>query len=40
MIEKSIKDGIKIYQKNPRTDINKSIINSSNKVVKGIKLFK
>ena len=39
-IEKSIKDGIKIYQKRPRTDKNKSIINNSNKVIKGIKLFK
>ena len=40
MIEKSIKDGIKIYQKRPRTDKNKSIINNSNKVIKGIELFK
>ena len=40
MIEKSIKNGIKIYQKRPRTDKNKSIINNSNKVIKGIKLFK
>ena len=39
-IEKSIKDGIKIYQRRPRTDKNKSIINNSNKVIKGIKLFK
>ena len=39
-IEKSIKDGIKIFQKRPRTDKNKSIINNSNKVIKGIKLFK
>ena len=31
MIEKSIKNGIKIYQKRPRTDKNKSIINNSNK---------
>ena len=38
-IEKSIKDGIKIYQKRPRTDKNKRIINNSNKVIKGIKLF-
>ena len=36
MIEKSIKNGIKIYQKRPRTDKNKSIINNSNKVIKGI----
>ena len=40
MIEKSIKNGIKIYQKRPRTDKNKSIINNSNKVVKDIELFK
>ena len=40
MIEKSIKNGIKIYQKRPRTDENKSIINNSNKVIKGIELFK
>ena len=40
MIEKSIKNGIKIYQKRPRTDNNKSIINNSNKVIKGIELFK
>ena len=40
MIEKSIKNGIKIYKKRPRTDKNKSIINNSNKVIKGIELFK
>ena len=40
MIEKSIKNGIKIHQKRPRTDKNKSIINNSNKVIKGIELFK
>ena len=40
MIEKSIKNGIKIYQNRPRTDKNKSIINNSNKVIKGIELFK
>ena len=40
MIEKSIKNGIKIYQKRTRTDKNKSIINNSNKVIKGIELFK
>ena len=40
MIEKCIKNGIKIYQKRPRTDKNKSIVNSSNKVIKGIELFK
>ena len=39
-IEKSIKDGIKIYQKRHRTDKNKRIINNSNKVIKGIELFK
>ena len=35
MIEKSIKNGIKIYQKRP-----KSIINNNNKVIKVIELFK
>ena len=40
MVEKSIKNGIKIYQKRLRTDKNKSIINNSNKVIKGIELFK
>ena len=40
MIKKSIKNGIKIYQKRPRTDKNKSIINNSNKVIKGLELFK
>ena len=40
MIEKSIKNGIKIYQKIPYTDENKSIINNSNKFIKGIELFK
>ena len=39
-IEKSIKNGIKIYPKRPRTDKNKRIIDNSNKVIKGIKLFK
>ena len=39
-IEKSIKDGIRIYQKRPRTDKNKRIINNSNKVIKGINLFR
>ena len=34
MIQKSIKNGIKIYRKRPRTDKNKSIINNSNKVIK------
>ena len=40
MIEKSIRNGIKIYQKRPHTDKNKSIINNSIKVIKGIELFK
>ena len=40
VIEKSIKNGIKIYQKRLRTDKNKSIINNSNKIIKGIELFK
>ena len=40
MIEKSIKDGIKIYQKTPRTDKNKRIINNSNKIINAIELFK
>ena len=40
MIEKSIKSGIKIYQKRPRTDKNKSIINNSNKIINAIELFK
>ena len=39
-IEKSIKDGIEIYQKRPRTDKNKRIINNSNKVIKDINLLK
>ena len=40
MIEKSIKNGIRIYQIRPRTDKNKSIINNSNKIIKAIELFK
>ena len=40
MIERSIKNGIKMYQIKPRTDINKIIINNSNKVIKAIELFK
>ena len=40
MIERSIKNGIKIYQIKPRTDKNKKIINNSNKVIKAIELFK
>ena len=39
-IKKSIKDGIKIYQESPLTDRKKRIINNSNKVIKGINLFK
>ena len=38
-IKKSIKDGIKIYQKRSRKNINKRIINNSNKAIKGINLF-
>ena len=40
MIEKSIKNGIRIYQKRPHTDKNKSIIDNSNKTIKAIELFK
>ena len=40
MIEKTIKDGIKIYQKRPRTDKNKRIINNSNKIINAKELFK
>ena len=40
MIERSIKNGIKIYQKRPRTDKNKRIINNSNKIINAIELFK
>ena len=40
MIKKSIEDGIKIYQKRPRTDKNKRIINNSNKIINAIELFK
>ena len=40
MIEKSIEDGIKIYQKRPRTDKNKTNINNSNKIINAIELFK
>ena len=39
-IEKSIEDGIKIYQKRRRTDKNKRIINNSNKIINAIELFK
>ena len=37
MIERSVKNGIRIYQKRPRTDKNKSIINTSNKIISAIK---
>ena len=40
MIKKSFKDGIKIYQEYPLTDRKKRIIDSSNKVIKHINLFK
>ena len=40
MIEKTIQDGIKIYQKRPRTDKKKKIINNSNKIINTIELFK
>ena len=40
MIEKTIEDGIKIYQKRPHTDKNKRIINNSNKIINAIELFK
>ena len=40
MIEKTIEDGIKIYQKKPHTDKNKRIINNSNKIINAIELFK
>ena len=39
-IKKSIKDGIKIYQEYPFADRKKRIIDNSNKVIKGINLFK
>ena len=39
-IKKSIKDGIKIYQEYPLTDRKNKIIDNSNKVIKGINLFK
>ena len=40
MIERAIKNGIKIYKKRPRTDKNKRIINNSNKIINAIELFK
>ena len=39
-IEKSIEDGIEMYQKRCRTDKNKRIINNSNKIINAIELFK
>ena len=39
-MKKSIKDGIKIYQEYPFTDRKKRIVDNSNKVIKGINLFK
>ena len=38
-LKKSIKDGIKIYQESPLTDIKKRIIDNSNKIIRGINLF-
>ena len=40
MIERSIKNGIKIYQKRPHTNKNKRITNNSNKIINAIELFK
>ena len=40
MIRRSIKNGIKVYQKRPCTDKNKRIINNSNKIINAIELFK
>ena len=40
MIGRSIKNGVKIYQKRPHTYKNKRIINNSNKVINAIELFK
>ena len=39
-VEKTIEDGIKIYQERRRTNKNKRIINNSNKIIKAIELFK
>ena len=39
-IKINIKDGIKIYQEYPLTDRKKRIIDNSNKVIKGINLFR
>ena len=40
MIERSIKNGINIYQKRPHTDKNKRIISNSNKIINAIELLK
>ena len=40
MIEKSIKNGVRIYKKRPHADKNKGIIDNSNKIISAIKLFK
>ena len=40
MIERSIKNGIKMYQIKPCTDKNKRILNNSNNVITAIELFK
>ena len=40
MIERSIKNGMKIYQKIPLTDKNKRILNNNNKIINAIELFK
>ena len=40
MIERTIKNSITIYQKRPRTDKNKRIIDNSNKIINAIELFK
>ena len=40
MIERNIKNGIKMSQIKPRTYINKRIINNSSKIIKAIELFK
>ena len=40
MIERSIKNGIKMYQKRPHTDKNIRIVNNINKIINAIELFK
>ena len=40
LIEKGIKNGIRINQKRPCTDKNKSIIDNSNKIISARKSFK